>query len=233
MRFGRGKVTRPKEPASRATVLADQRASAHSLRCECASLGEGTRGVGCESDPPLSGAAKSGAHVPVYRCRRCVRRTERSTAASSRLDRGETTPARLRGAGRAGAGRDCGQTRRPPGAAQAAPGTAHASVPGLADIKPETRERMQVGHKEEGSPTARGLHLVDSDGIIRFVRGNDLSAGRSVDEVLRVLDALRSGQVFPCEWHPGVRPRSRDSTRRGEQWNRSRRMPCVCPPFRC
>jgi hypothetical protein len=29
--------------------------------------GQGTRGIGCEADPPLSGAAKSGAHVPVYR----------------------------------------------------------------------------------------------------------------------------------------------------------------------
>jgi len=32
---------------------------------------------------------------------------------------------------------------------------------------------------------------------------NDLSAGRSVDEVLHGLDALRSGQVSPCEWHSG------------------------------
>jgi lipoyl-dependent peroxiredoxin subunit C len=60
---------------------------------------------------------------------------------------------------------------------------------------------MWVRHKEEVSPTARDLHLVDSEGIIRFVRVNDLSAGRSVDEVLRVLDAVRSGQVSPCEWH--------------------------------
>jgi hypothetical protein len=99
--------------------------------------GQGTRGIGSAPDPPLSGAAKSGAHVPVYRCRRCVRRTERSTAASSRLDRGERTTPRLRGAGRAGAGCDCGHTPHPPGVAQEAPGTAHAGVPGLADIKPE------------------------------------------------------------------------------------------------
>jgi alkyl hydroperoxide reductase subunit AhpC len=60
---------------------------------------------------------------------------------------------------------------------------------------------MRVRHKEEVSPTARDLHLVDSEGIIRFVRVNELSGGRSADEVLRVLDALRNGQVCPCEWH--------------------------------
>jgi lipoyl-dependent peroxiredoxin subunit C len=44
---------------------------------------------------------------------------------------------------------------------------------------------------------------VNSEGIIRFVSVNDLSAGRSVGDVLRVLDGLRSGHVSPCEWHSG------------------------------
>jgi alkyl hydroperoxide reductase subunit AhpC len=48
---------------------------------------------------------------------------------------------------------------------------------------------------------SEGVDRVDSEGLIRFVRVNDLSAGRTVGEVLRVLDALRSGQVSPCGWH--------------------------------
>jgi len=44
---------------------------------------------------------------------------------------------------------------------------------------------------------------VDPDGIIRFVSVNDLSVGRSVDEVLRVLDALQTDELCPCDWRPG------------------------------
>jgi len=40
-------------------------------------------------------------------------------------------------------------------------------------------------------------------GIIRFVSVNDLPPGRGVDEVLRVLDALRNSQLCPSDWHPG------------------------------
>jgi alkyl hydroperoxide reductase subunit AhpC len=50
---------------------------------------------------------------------------------------------------------------------------------------------------------SEGVDRVDSEGIIRFVSVNDLSAGRSVGDVLRVLDGLRSGHVSPCEWHSG------------------------------
>ena len=32
---------------------------------------------------------------------------------------------------------------------------------------------------------------------------NDLSVGRSVDEVLRVLDALQTDELCPCNWQPG------------------------------
>ena len=50
---------------------------------------------------------------------------------------------------------------------------------------------------------SEGVDRVDFEGVIRFVRANDLSAGRSVGEVLRVLDAPRSGRVSPCGWHSG------------------------------
>jgi peroxiredoxin (alkyl hydroperoxide reductase subunit C) len=37
----------------------------------------------------------------------------------------------------------------------------------------------------------------------RFASVNDLSVGRSVDEVLRVLDALQTGELCPCNWRSG------------------------------
>jgi peroxiredoxin (alkyl hydroperoxide reductase subunit C) len=59
-----------------------------------------------------------------------------------------------------------------------------------------------VLHKEEGVPL-RATFIVDPQGIIRHVSVNDLSVGRSVDEVLRVLDALQTDELCPCNWKPG------------------------------
>ncbi|MBN1852779.1 MAG: peroxiredoxin [Pirellulales bacterium] len=53
----------------------------------------------------------------------------------------------------------------------------------------------------------RGLFLIDKEGIIRHALVNDLPLGRSVDEVLRILDALQFteayGEVCPANWHQG------------------------------
>jgi peroxiredoxin 2/4 len=53
----------------------------------------------------------------------------------------------------------------------------------------------------------RGLFLIDRQGIIRHQVINDLPLGRSVDEVLRMLDALRfhesHGEVCPANWQQG------------------------------
>ena len=45
--------------------------------------------------------------------------------------------------------------------------------------------------------------LIDPEGILRFQYVTDLNVGRSVDEVLRVLQALQSGELCPCGWNPG------------------------------
>jgi alkyl hydroperoxide reductase subunit AhpC len=44
---------------------------------------------------------------------------------------------------------------------------------------------------------------VDPEGFIRFASVNDLSVGRNVDEVLRVLDALQTGELCPCDRKAG------------------------------
>ena len=60
----------------------------------------------------------------------------------------------------------------------------------------------------EGGVALRGLFLIDKQGVIRHVTVNDLPIGRSVDEALRVLDALqfyeKHGEVCPADWKPGA-----------------------------
>ena len=60
----------------------------------------------------------------------------------------------------------------------------------------------------EGGPVAfRGLFLIDKQGIVRHQVVNDLPLGRSVDEALRMVDALQffeeNGEVCPANWHKG------------------------------
>ncbi|MBX9744405.1 MAG: peroxiredoxin [Chlamydiales bacterium] len=61
--------------------------------------------------------------------------------------------------------------------------------------------------KEDAGIAYRGLFLIDSQGIVRHQLVNDLPLGRSVDEVLRLLDALifheKHGEVCPANWKPG------------------------------
>ena len=59
-----------------------------------------------------------------------------------------------------------------------------------------------------GAPVAyRGLFLIDKTGIVRHQVINDLPLGRSVDEALRMVDALQHfeqfGEVCPANWHKG------------------------------
>jgi peroxiredoxin 2/4 len=61
-----------------------------------------------------------------------------------------------------------------------------------------------------GIPQAfRGLFLIDKKGIVRHQLVNDMPLGRSIDEALRVVDALQfyeeNGEVCPADWHKGDR----------------------------
>ena len=53
----------------------------------------------------------------------------------------------------------------------------------------------------------RGLFLIDKEGIVRHQVVNDFPLGRSIDEALRMLDALiffeENGEVCPADWHKG------------------------------
>jgi peroxiredoxin (alkyl hydroperoxide reductase subunit C) len=74
--------------------------------------------------------------------------------------------------------------------------------PMLADTKRELSSALGILHRGEGVPL-RATFIVDPGGIIRFATANDLSVGRNVDEVLRVLDGLQTGELCPCNWKAG------------------------------
>jgi len=74
--------------------------------------------------------------------------------------------------------------------------------PMLADTKRELSQALGILHKQDGVPL-RATFIVDPDGLIRWASVNDLSVGRSVDEVLRVLDALQTDELCPCNWKKG------------------------------
>lgn len=62
----------------------------------------------------------------------------------------------------------------------------------------------QYGVLIEGEGVAlRGLFIIDPEGTLRYAVVNDNNIGRSVDETLRVLQALQSGGLCPVNWQPG------------------------------
>jgi alkyl hydroperoxide reductase subunit AhpC len=74
--------------------------------------------------------------------------------------------------------------------------------PMLADIKRELCEALGILDPKEGV-AQRATFIADPDNIIRYVSVNDLSVGRNPNEVIRVLDALQTDELCPCNWQKG------------------------------
>ena len=77
--------------------------------------------------------------------------------------------------------------------------------PLVADLNKTIARNYGVLIEHEGI-AYRGLFLIDREGIVRHQLVNDLPLGRSVDEALRMLDALlyfeKHGEVCPANWQP-------------------------------
>jgi peroxiredoxin (alkyl hydroperoxide reductase subunit C) len=71
----------------------------------------------------------------------------------------------------------------------------------LADIKKDLSNAL--GILTEDGVAQRATFLVDPEGVIRFVYVTDGSVGRNPAEVLRVLDALQTDELCPCNWQKG------------------------------
>ena len=74
--------------------------------------------------------------------------------------------------------------------------------PWLADHKRELASALGILDDSEGV-ALRATFIVDPGNIIRFVSVNDLNVGRNPKEVLRVLDALQTDELCPCNWQAG------------------------------
>ena len=74
--------------------------------------------------------------------------------------------------------------------------------PMLSDIKRDLCGQLGILDPAEGT-AQRATFIADPDGIIQFVYVTAGPVGRSPEEVLRVLDALQSDELCPCNWHKG------------------------------
>jgi alkyl hydroperoxide reductase subunit AhpC len=74
--------------------------------------------------------------------------------------------------------------------------------PMLSDLKRELTSALGILDRNEGV-AMRATYIVDPEGIIRFASVTDLNVGRNTQEVLRVLDALQTDELCPCNWQKG------------------------------
>ncbi|XP_074917311.1 peroxiredoxin-2 [Chelonoidis abingdonii] len=91
------------------------------------------------------------------------------------------------------------------------------NIPLLSDLTHSMAADYGVLKEDEGL-TYRGLFIIDDKGILRQITINDLPVGRSVEEVLRLVQAFQytdtHGEVCPAGWQPGsdtIKPTVKDS----------------------
>ena len=93
-------------------------------------------------------------------------------------------------------------------------GIAGVTIPLLADLKKEVAR--DYGVLLPDGVALRGLFVIDPKGIVRHITINDLPIGRSVDEALRVVQAVQfadeHGEVCPANWSPGKDTMKADPT---------------------
>ena len=76
------------------------------------------------------------------------------------------------------------------------------AYPLLSDITKQVSLDYDVLIEDQGV-ALRGTFIIDPEGIIRWTVVNELSVGRSIEETIRVLQAVQTGELCPVEWEPG------------------------------
>ncbi|GBU07638.1 alkyl hydroperoxide reductase [Bacteroidales bacterium] len=82
------------------------------------------------------------------------------------------------------------------------PALKNLPFPMLADGSKSLAEELGILLADE-KIAYRVTYIVDPKGIVRHVSVNDLSVGRNVDEIIRILEALQTDQLTPCNWKKG------------------------------
>jgi len=81
-------------------------------------------------------------------------------------------------------------------------GIGAVKFPIVSDFTKETAHAYGILDDASGA-AHRGLFIVDPEGVLRYQVVTDMNVGRSVDETLRILQALQSGGLCPVNWKPG------------------------------
>ena len=81
------------------------------------------------------------------------------------------------------------------------PRLSEVNYPVIADASHKLSEAFDV--LLEDGRALRGTFIIDVGGIVRHIQVNDLDVGRNVEETLRLLRALRTGELCPEAWEPG------------------------------
>ena len=79
---------------------------------------------------------------------------------------------------------------------------ANLSIPMLADVGGKLSEALGILNKT-ALVANRATFIIDPEGVIRHASVNDLSVGRNPQETLRILDALQTDELCPCNWKKG------------------------------
>jgi peroxiredoxin (alkyl hydroperoxide reductase subunit C) len=83
-------------------------------------------------------------------------------------------------------------------------GIGEVKFPLASDITKQVARAYGVLDEESGA-AHRGLFIIDPEGILRYQVVTDMNVGRSVDETLRILQALQAGGLCPANWKPGMK----------------------------
>ena len=75
-------------------------------------------------------------------------------------------------------------------------------TPLLSDMTHELSDAYGVLLEDEGI-ALRGTFIIDPDGILQYSNIQSNNVGRSIDETLRVLKALQTGELCPVDWDAG------------------------------
>jgi peroxiredoxin (alkyl hydroperoxide reductase subunit C) len=81
-------------------------------------------------------------------------------------------------------------------------GVGDLAFPLASDANQEVSRAYGVLLEKEGL-AMRGLFIIDPQGVIQYTVVHNLNVGRSVDETLRLLEALQAGGLCPADWRPG------------------------------
>ncbi|KAM3132800.1 hypothetical protein pb186bvf_015105 [Paramecium bursaria] len=107
-------------------------------------------------------------------------------------------------------------------------GVGELKIPLLADISKRISKAYGVLVEDEldelYGAALRGLFIIDQKQVVRTVQINDAPVGRSVDETLRLIQALQysdtHGEVCPANWKPGKPTIIPDQDRKADYFKR-------------